>query len=253
MTLAHKDYVRFNEALAGMYVSSVTDGPLNAIVNGLIHIVGGEIACAHFGNHQTSASAYSAEGVMPPTEEIGEAFRSHPRLLNAPLGNVVSISDFLSRQAWQQRSLYHLSKPYLHLEDDLGVTLECQQGNLLQACIMRERRSFQSQDRVLFSLMLPHFEAILKLQSIANPQPPALSELGLTKREQEVLFWIAEGKTNAEVAGILSISPGTVRVHLEHIYPKLGVENRHGAARRAMEKLHPQRFKMSSTVTAQVA
>jgi DNA-binding CsgD family transcriptional regulator len=41
------------------------------------------------------------------------------------------------------------------------------------------------------------------------------------------------------MAEILGISVGTVKRHLENLYEKLGVENRHGAARRALEKLHP--------------
>ena len=49
-------------------------------------------------------------------------------------------------------------------------------------------------------------------------------------RELEVLTWLARGKSNAEIGPILGISSGTVGKHLEHIYPKLGVENRTAAA-----------------------
>jgi len=52
----------------------------------------------------------------------------------------------------------------------------------------------------------------------------------LTLREREVLGWLARGKTNAEIGMILGISSATVGKHLEHIYPKLGVENRTAAA-----------------------
>jgi DNA-binding CsgD family transcriptional regulator len=52
----------------------------------------------------------------------------------------------------------------------------------------------------------------------------------LTPREQQVLEWVAEGKTNAEIAQILVAAPGTVRKHLEHIYGKLGVHTRTAAA-----------------------
>ena len=52
----------------------------------------------------------------------------------------------------------------------------------------------------------------------------------LTSREREVLGWLARGKSNAEIAMILGISAATVGKHLEHIYPKLGVENRTAAA-----------------------
>jgi DNA-binding CsgD family transcriptional regulator len=52
------------------------------------------------------------------------------------------------------------------------------------------------------------------------------SALGLTRREIEVLAWVAAGKTNAETAELLSIAPGTVKKHLDHIYAKLGVGTR---------------------------
>jgi DNA-binding CsgD family transcriptional regulator len=52
----------------------------------------------------------------------------------------------------------------------------------------------------------------------------------LTARELEVLTWLGRGKTNADIAAILGISAATVGKHLEHIYPKLGVENRTAAA-----------------------
>ncbi len=52
----------------------------------------------------------------------------------------------------------------------------------------------------------------------------------LTTREHEVLHWIKAGKTNTEIALILGISPGTVKVHVEHILSKLQVSSRHAAA-----------------------
>lgn len=51
----------------------------------------------------------------------------------------------------------------------------------------------------------------------------------LTSRELEVLQRVAEGKTNAEVAGVLGISTDTVRKHLENAYAKLGVHTRTAA------------------------
>lgn len=43
----------------------------------------------------------------------------------------------------------------------------------------------------------------------------------LTPREKEVMRWIAAGKSDYEIAGILSISPGTVTVHVERAKRKL--------------------------------
>jgi DNA-binding CsgD family transcriptional regulator len=62
-----------------------------------------------------------------------------------------------------------------------------------------------------------------------------MQNLGLTEREAEVLHWVAEGKTNPEIAVILSISPRTAQKHVENLLSKLGVETRTAAARIALE------------------
>jgi len=60
--------------------------------------------------------------------------------------------------------------------------------------------------------------------------PRSLERLGLSRRETEVLFWLAQGKTNAGIGTTLGLSRFTVRTHLEHIYQKLGVQTRTAAA-----------------------
>lgn len=82
-------------------------------------------------------------------------------------------------------------------------------------------------------------EYLLKLSDDKDvSSEEALKEkLGLTKRESQVLYWLAKGKTNREVAQILEMSPRTVNKHLEQIYPKLGVENRTSAAAIALKIL----------------
>jgi two-component system response regulator NreC len=47
----------------------------------------------------------------------------------------------------------------------------------------------------------------------------------LSEREREIFQLVAEGRTNREVAEILSISPATVETHRAHILQKLGVHN----------------------------
>ena len=54
--------------------------------------------------------------------------------------------------------------------------------------------------------------------------------LGLSAREWEVLELVAAGRSNAEIAGELFISPKTASVHVTHILDKLGVNNRVEAA-----------------------
>ncbi len=52
----------------------------------------------------------------------------------------------------------------------------------------------------------------------------------LTPREREVLFLVAEGLTNAQIAQRLVVSQETVKFHLRNIYQKLGVSTRTEAA-----------------------
>jgi DNA-binding CsgD family transcriptional regulator len=62
-----------------------------------------------------------------------------------------------------------------------------------------------------------------------------LSSLPLTRRESEILAYIAAGKTNPEIGTILGISSRTVSKHVEHILGRLGVETRTAAAACALE------------------
>jgi DNA-binding CsgD family transcriptional regulator len=66
---------------------------------------------------------------------------------------------------------------------------------------------------------------------------PMLTVLGLSEREVDVMKWLAEGKTNGEIADILSIAIGTVNKHVESILKKLGVENRAQAIREVIDRV----------------
>lgn len=59
---------------------------------------------------------------------------------------------------------------------------------------------------------------------------------GLTEREIEVLRLIAQGASNPEIAGSLSISINTVKTHISHILGKLQLDNRTQAAAYAVQQ-----------------
>ncbi len=60
----------------------------------------------------------------------------------------------------------------------------------------------------------------------------------LTRRQRNVLRLVAEELTNDEIAMRLSLSPKTVKKHLDDIYHRLGVHDRMTAVRKAYEREH---------------
>jgi len=69
-----------------------------------------------------------------------------------------------------------------------------------------------------------------RLVAAATPAPVAAPSRplpdGLTAREAEVLALIATGRTNAQIAAALVVSPSTVKTHINNIFTKTGVSDR---------------------------
>ncbi len=85
--------------------------------------------------------------------------------------------------------------------------------------------------RTIMQILGPHFH-LAYLRATLPPEqygtPP--STPALTVREQEIMRWVAEGKTNWEISIILGVSLNTVKFHLKNVYQKFGgVENRWAA------------------------
>lgn len=109
---------------------------------------------------------------------------------------------------------------------DLGaddyLTKPVANAELVRAIETRLRRSQQQAQREF----RPDF-------SSAEP----LQKFGLTARATETLLWLAQGKTNPDIATILGITESTVKKHVQEIFGKLGVETRGAATVRALEVL----------------
>ncbi len=114
---------------------------------------------------------------------------------------------------------------------DLGaddyLTKPVAKADLLSAIAARLKRSEQA---LSSGSLTPNFDSF---------QP--LLALGLTPRVAEVLLWVAQGKTNADIATILQISEWTVKKHVLEIFERLGVETRTAASLRAIEVLSSRR------------
>lgn len=83
-----------------------------------------------------------------------------------------------------------------------------------------------------------------------SEEPAGLSETEqLSPREAEVLALVAQGLSNKEIGTALRISSGTVRIHLSHVYEKLHVRCRTGAAAKYLTSQTSGRREISTTAT----
>lgn len=90
---------------------------------------------------------------------------------------------------------------------------------------------------LLLKIIVPNMHSTL-LGLVRQDMPP-LEDVSavspITPREREVLLWICEGKTSAEIATILGISCKTIINHSQSILEKLGVRNRAQAVAKAYQ------------------
>ena len=111
----------------------------------------------------------------------------------------------------------------MNLGADDYLTKQVAKPDLLAAIRSRLERTVQ--------LAIPEFKPNF------DSARPLEAELGLTRRVAETLLWLAQGKTNGEIATILGNSESTVKKHILEIFEKLGVETRTAASLRALEVL----------------
>jgi DNA-binding CsgD family transcriptional regulator len=161
------------------------------------------------------------------------------------------ISDSLSRSEFRRSAIYADYYLRVGLEHTVAVPLLIDEHRLVSVVLNRRGLDFSERDCERLEVLRPHL-AFLYRQAGRHDASPGDTEAatllptaldaepeGLTPRENEVLHWLAHGKTDAEIAALLGLSPRTVQKHLEHIYIKLGVETRTAAVMRSIGKRLP--------------
>ncbi len=137
------------------------------------------------------------------------------------------MSDLLRLREWRARELYNGC--YRPLQYEVDVRILAPAGSTKTFLFRSSRRDFSERDRLVLELLRPHLH---RIDETFERQRRMTLDVPLTRREREILGWVEFGKTNAEIAQILWISPLTVRKHLENAYEKLGVRNRTAAVAR---------------------
>lgn len=186
----------------------------------------------------TPAIVYTGQPRGPMTQEIRAAHMRYWQQDPMRPGNgAQKYSDFLTRREHHRLELYHYVDRPLGVEYMMRLWIDRGSFGAARFEFDRGESDFVERDRAVLDLLLPHLSQ-LRRRAAAGRRAPLRTLNGcerLTPREREVLDRVAEGRTNAEVAWLLGISPETVRKHLENAYEKLDVHTRTGAAAALLE------------------
>ena len=145
--------------------------------------------------------------------------------------------------AAQQVKEYLGQRPLIgeRLPESLWMWVKQQEAGLNEnsdAPLRRSRLILAREGKRLVIRLVSDLDRILLLReehSTKMIKPQSAAPCSLSPREAQVLQWVSQGKTNKEAGVILKLSARTVQKHLEHIYQKMGVESRTGAAAKAYE------------------
>jgi DNA-binding CsgD family transcriptional regulator len=191
----------------------------------------------HIFQAYSNANAFST--VSRQVAQLGDAIEGGNRafVLLALDRRVAHMSDRAC--IWLRNYFGSLSRD--HLPEELDLWLRRQLSVIRPTDDMPlapEPMHAQTRDGAMVIRLSAVPEGWLLLLEIKRDQfdTAVLESLGITKREAEVLGYVALGKTSRDIADILGAGLRTVEKHLEHIFEHLGVENRTSAAAIARER-----------------
>lgn len=137
---------------------------------------------------------------------------------------VVTRSDFYSQREWRATGMW--SDVARGVDFELLCPLPSSPGRSRRIVFFRTgSHDFTDEERLALAVLRPHLaEAMARRASAAE----------LTERQTELMRLVAAGRSNAEIAVALHLSPHTVRTHLQNIFERLGVTTRAAAVARVL-------------------
>jgi DNA-binding CsgD family transcriptional regulator len=139
--------------------------------------------------------------------------------------SVTRLSDFKSDRELRAGRGYSENlgpRGYLH---ETMVVWPDGPGRTLRVLFFRSPgRDFDERERFILELLRPHLQA-----AYARPRVERDTWADLTPRQRDILRFVADGYTNAQIARRLDLAEGTVRTHLNRIYQRLDVTSRTAA------------------------
>ena len=227
---SHRDIATFSRAVPGIFLGvipadlfSVRDARLDRAKRSLRVLNVWESRPHHVG-----ATLEALERNM-----FDHPFTQHA-LKHGPTGALV-LSDFVTLRQLRKLRLYREVLAPLGVGRVMAIGSFGGPGVATLSFLRAETApDFTNRDRFALETLRPHFDqarANLERETLVRASRlRSLAACGLTPRETEVALWLAQGKSNPEIATILGAPQRTVEKHVERILSKMGVENRASAA-----------------------
>jgi ATP/maltotriose-dependent transcriptional regulator MalT len=147
---------------------------------------------------------------------------------------VSSVEGTPDRAAWTAAvsAWERLAQPLRLAQTLTGAAEAALVGSDRDACTVALRRAAGIAERLTARGLTTRIDSLARRARIPlnGSARGSTSSHGLTARELEILHLVADGRSNAQIAGELFIAPKTASVHVSHILAKLGVANRVEAA-----------------------
>jgi DNA-binding CsgD family transcriptional regulator len=227
------NHLRFLKMIEEISDAASDQDALTAILRVFSHVVAGEYYAAYYG---TGGKVFLPhQGWLGAEEKFVKSLARHAHehpfcqdFYSQQIPRVYWRSKMVQNEIWHETTIYREVDAKLGVEDMIGLYYTTSAGE--HGAVHCGRKSTFSESDFRAATAFHTVTAGLLHARRATPlHEPKASDL--SARETDVIRWVAEGKTNSEVASILGISHHTVRKHLERILPKMGAENRTGAAR----------------------
>lgn len=159
--------------------------------------------------------------------------------------SAIRMSDLVSRRRYHELPIFREYFRPAGLDHIVDVGLPTAPRRHRSFILFRATgsRNFSERDRRILDMLQPHLRRFEETAALRRRLADRLRRHAhdgafdvytrLTPREREIVGLVAEGRTNAQIAAELWVTPGTVKKHLENVYEKTGVSGRAAAARLA--------------------
>ncbi|MGZ5035013.1 MAG: helix-turn-helix transcriptional regulator [Usitatibacter sp.] len=214
---------------------------VRAVVEGLPRLVDSELTTLSICDLEAGTRrvvSYPRDAIAPGEQAcFNRLIHTHPLVRyhsSHADGGAQRISDCADWPQFRRQELYSDYYRRIGIDHVVAVPVVASSGLVMSYVLNRRGRDFDDRECALLDAMRPALANLYRFSSWAGASPETEAPAGprLTPREEEVLRWVAAGKSDKQVAITLGTSLRTVHKHLENAYAKLGVTNRTAAVMR---------------------